>query len=279
MEDITHLTRFEVITSTWFLAASFALTADSFSRAVVNRAINKREILLFSVNVAIFVNEIVMLFQVVASSNCPNTNSSGCNISNARCKLYRDHDTFFDNDQLQQLNAIRYRLPLIENKKFDYPSFIRYINLNIIWETLYVLYSPNTSNSANSEPPSDPNLFNNIELILTVLLKMLAQKLTNLQRFAINLKFHSSNLDDYSKGGIKTNILELLLKPKISDLLRRMNYYGFNKTLQRIHGFTRWDLLKFGMLRNLGSFDESQIDDAAEIIRSQTNAVESVKIF
>ncbi|CAG8753297.1 13934_t:CDS:2, partial [Dentiscutata heterogama] len=90
---------------------------------------------------------------------------------------------------------ILHRLPLIENKKFDYPSFIRYINLNIIWEALYVLYSPNTS---NSEPPNDPNLFNDIESTLTL---------------------YSSKLDEYSNGDIKNNILELLLQPKISDLL------------------------------------------------------------
>ncbi|CAG8491224.1 25344_t:CDS:1 [Dentiscutata erythropus] len=84
MEDITHLTKIEVITSTWFLAASFALTADSFSHAVVKLAINKWNFLLFTVNVAIIVNEIFMLFQVVASSNCSNINSSdNCNISNA----------------------------------------------------------------------------------------------------------------------------------------------------------------------------------------------------
>ncbi|CAG8709528.1 19829_t:CDS:1 [Dentiscutata erythropus] len=83
MEDVTRLTKIEVITSTWFLAASFALTVDSFSRAVVKRAINKWKLLLYSVNVAIFVNEIVMLFQVLASSNCPNINSSdNCKISN-----------------------------------------------------------------------------------------------------------------------------------------------------------------------------------------------------
>ncbi|CAG8714503.1 8697_t:CDS:2, partial [Racocetra fulgida] len=142
--------------------------------------------------------------------------------------------SFLDNDQLQQLGSFGHRLTLNENKKFDYPSFIQYLNLNFIWESLYDLYSMNVQH------PNDSNLFNDIELTFTVLLKMLAQKVTDLRRLHINLRLHSSNIDEVSKGDIKNNILKRLLQPEISDLLRSTN-------------------------------ELRQIDDATGFIRSQTH--------
>ncbi|KAF0487195.1 lon-domain-containing protein [Gigaspora margarita] len=235
--------------------------------------------------------------------------------------------SFLDNDQLQQLDKIRHRLPLIENKKFDYPSFIRCINLNMLWESLYVLYSPasleaqdteNTANNGNNgnngtngnngsdgnnessgnnentantaatttnstsvQHPSDPDLFEDIKLTLTVLLKMLAQKITNVRRFKINLKLHSSNVEETQKGEIKNKILELLLEPEISDLLRFTTelqwfqtkpYKGYMPQLAGICS----NLEK--LIISLGNFDESQTDDATAFIKAQTHLRE-LEIF
>ncbi|CAG8722489.1 15380_t:CDS:2, partial [Racocetra persica] len=146
--------------------------------------------------------------------------------------------SFLDNDQLQQVDSIRNKIPLIENK-------------------------------------------NDIELTLTVLLKMLARKITNVRRFHINFKLHSSNLDEVSKGDIKNNILKILLQPEVSDLLRFTNelrwfqtrpYKGYFVELAGICS----NLEK--LIISLGNFDESQIDDATEFIRSQTHLKE-LEIF
>ncbi|CAG8818365.1 29608_t:CDS:2, partial [Gigaspora margarita] len=174
--------------------------------------------------------------------------------------------SFLDNDQLQQLDKIRHRLPLIENKKFDYPSFIR---------------SATTTNSTSVQHPSDPDLFEDIKLTLTVLLKMLAQKITNVRRFKINLKLHSSNVEETQKGEIKNKILELLLEPEISDLLRFTTelqwfqtkpYKGYMPQLAGICS----NLEK--LIISLGNFDESQTDDATAFIKAQTHLRE-LEIF
>ncbi|CAG8624268.1 22791_t:CDS:2 [Cetraspora pellucida] len=199
--------------------------------------------------------------------------------------------SFLDNDQLQQLDSIRNKIPLIENKKFDYPSFIRHLNLNFIWESLYELYSPaspesadttDTADSKNTQPSSsDQSLTNEIELTFTVLLKMLARKITNVRKFHINFKLHSCTQDEVSKGDIKNNILKLLLQPEISDLLRFTTelrwfqtkpYKGYFVELAGICS----NLEK--LIISLGNFDESQIDDATEFIRSQTHLKE-LEIF
>ncbi|KAF0535470.1 hypothetical protein F8M41_009592 [Gigaspora margarita] len=81
-DDTTYLSNLEIITSTWFLAVSLGLTADSFSRAIVERTIAPKYWLLFPVNISILVNEILMIYLVRASSICsidPKNSNLDCN--------------------------------------------------------------------------------------------------------------------------------------------------------------------------------------------------------
>ncbi|CAG8562477.1 5365_t:CDS:2 [Cetraspora pellucida] len=70
VDDTTYISSFETITSTWFLAVSLALTADSFLRAIVDKTIDANYWYLIPVNISLLANEILMLFLVRASQIC-----------------------------------------------------------------------------------------------------------------------------------------------------------------------------------------------------------------
>ncbi|CAG8809389.1 6416_t:CDS:2, partial [Racocetra fulgida] len=143
----------------------------------------------------------------------------------------------------------------------------------------------NATKATDAQPSSDSTspstVASDIELTLTVLLKMLARKITNVRRFHINFKLHSSNLDEVAKGDIKNKILKILLQPEISDLLRFTNELRWFQTRPNKGYFVELagicsNLEK--LIISLGNFDESQIDDATEFIRSQTHLKE-LEIF
>ncbi|CAG8752010.1 2950_t:CDS:2 [Cetraspora pellucida] len=184
--------------------------------------------------------------------------------------------SFLDNDQLQQLGSIRDGLPLNENKMFDYPSFIQHLNLDFIYESLYDLYSGSidAANLRNVQLPNNPTLLNDIELTFTVLLKMLARKITDVKIFYINWKLHSCYLDEVSKGDIKNNNLKLLLQPEISDLLKITIELRWWQTRPYKGYFVEFAKICSNLEKlviSLANFSENQIDDAAEFIRSQRN--------
>ncbi|CAG8770203.1 8955_t:CDS:1, partial [Cetraspora pellucida] len=70
VDDTTYISGFETITSTWFLAVSLALTADSFLRAIIDKTIDPNYWILIPVNISLLANEILMLFLVRASQIC-----------------------------------------------------------------------------------------------------------------------------------------------------------------------------------------------------------------
>ncbi|CAG8460701.1 13344_t:CDS:1 [Acaulospora morrowiae] len=74
--DSTSIGSIGIIISSWLLSASFILTIDSFSRTFVKNNIKEAKWLLYAVNLAVLINEIIMLPQVIASSNCLNASKS-----------------------------------------------------------------------------------------------------------------------------------------------------------------------------------------------------------
>ncbi|CAG8460721.1 13345_t:CDS:2 [Acaulospora morrowiae] len=103
--DSTSLGPLGIIVATWLLSASFILTTDSFSRTLVNNNIKEAKWLLYAVNLAVLVNEIIMLPQVIASSNCSNARESpDCRanaVSFTRCSDYTSVRLFYSVDAIK----------------------------------------------------------------------------------------------------------------------------------------------------------------------------------
>ncbi|CAG8460665.1 13342_t:CDS:1 [Acaulospora morrowiae] len=106
--DSTSIGPLGVIASTWLLSASFILTTDSFSRTLVKNNIKEAKWLLYAVNLAVLVNEIIMLPQIIASSNCSNARESpGCRasaVSFTRCSDYTSVRLFYSLDVIKYVS-------------------------------------------------------------------------------------------------------------------------------------------------------------------------------
>ncbi|KAF0421274.1 hypothetical protein F8M41_006815 [Gigaspora margarita] len=69
-KDTTYISDLENIFATWLIAVAFALTLDSFTRALIERNISKGYWLLIPINISILINEFIYPFLTSASLFC-----------------------------------------------------------------------------------------------------------------------------------------------------------------------------------------------------------------
>ncbi|CAG8475976.1 9898_t:CDS:1 [Dentiscutata erythropus] len=76
-KDTTYISVSENIFATWLLAVAFALTLDSFTRALIEKNIGKGYWLIIPVNISILINELLMPFSTSASAYCTSNSLPG----------------------------------------------------------------------------------------------------------------------------------------------------------------------------------------------------------